>query len=101
MQTAAGGPTLLERLAVTRRTRERYAKYLDRFYLHADLTDDELVRSSDETVDRWVCDYFTAMYLSGEQSSLGDQTGAALIDRHPAFGRRGGRALPRTWRALK
>ncbi|CAK0882062.1 unnamed protein product, partial [Prorocentrum cordatum] len=101
MQTAAGGPTLLERLAVIRRTRERYAKYIDRFYLHAGLTDDELVRSSDETVDRRVCDYFTAMYLSGEQSSLGDQTGAALIDRHPAFGRRGGRALPRTWRALK
>ncbi|CAK0880153.1 unnamed protein product [Prorocentrum cordatum] len=101
MQSNLEGSTLLERLAVTRRTRGRYAEYLDRFYLHAGLADEKLAQAKDENVDCLLCDYFTAMHLVGEQSSLGGQTGAALLGRHPAFGRRGGRSLPRTWRALK
>ncbi|CAK0879112.1 unnamed protein product [Prorocentrum cordatum] len=98
MQAVVGGPTLL---AVTRRARERYAQYLDRSYSHADPTNDKLVRSTNEAVDCWACDYFNAMYLSGEQISLGDQTGTARVDRRPAFGQRGGGAPPRTWQALE
>ncbi|CAK0797401.1 unnamed protein product, partial [Prorocentrum cordatum] len=101
MQAVVGGPALLERLAVTRRARERYANYLDRSYSHADPTNDKLMRGTNEAVDCWACDYFNAMYLSEEQSGLEDQTGTALVGRRPAFDQRGGGAPPRTWRALE
>ncbi|CAK0897324.1 unnamed protein product, partial [Prorocentrum cordatum] len=99
-QSNLEGETLLERLAVTRRTRDRYAKHLDRFHSHAGLTDEKLAQAKDEHVDCLLCDYFTAMYLAGEQSSLGIQTGAALLDRRLAPSRTR-RALPlAVWAAV-
>ncbi|CAK0822019.1 unnamed protein product, partial [Prorocentrum cordatum] len=101
VQSSPEEGALLERLAVMHRMTGRYVKILARFCSRAGLTDEKLAHAKDEQVGCLLYDYFTAMYLAGEQSSLGCQTMAAPPDRQPVFDRRWVQSWPRAWRALR
>ncbi|CAK0813278.1 unnamed protein product, partial [Prorocentrum cordatum] len=62
MASAAGGPTLLERAAVTAGAQARHGQYPDRFFSHSSLSDARVAILVDENSDCQQCDYFTAVY---------------------------------------
>ena len=80
------GGALLGQMTATVATRKRYDKYLEKFYSERDLNDRAAVTVSDEALDSLMRKWFSDAYIVGEQSSFGEQTAAAFLNRHPEFG---------------
>ncbi|CAE7943852.1 unnamed protein product, partial [Symbiodinium sp. KB8] len=89
----------LETAAVSAKVRDNYQKRLRD--LHTFIDTNKLRFRTDEEVDTVLVEFFNMRYRAGEGSSVGDYTLAALLDKHPEFGRLGSRKIPRAWRCLQ
>ncbi|CAK9106636.1 Uncharacterized protein SCF082_LOCUS49674 [Durusdinium trenchii] len=93
------GMSFLEAAAITKRVRERYNRSLSA--LMTFLQSNGFNFSVDQQVDTGLVKYFEMKFTEGEGSHVGDYALAALLDRHPEFGKNGFRKIPHAWRALK
>ena len=100
LKSASAG-TMLEKLAVTTRTRVRYTQSRERLFSLLDLTEHTMMELADATLDRQKCELFTQLCLGGEQRGCGEHMMAGLFGAFPTFSRMGAQRLPRTLRSLK
>ena len=91
--------TFLEKSAVKPKTAQAYKDEVQKFVQFADLVSAPLVVDAD--VDVCLVSYMNKLYFEGHQSWRGSKLMAALAHVDGGFGRKGGRHLPRAWRALK
>ena len=93
------GQSLLEVASVSTRVREQYKKRMEELNRHFQ----DLHCSLDQPaqIDQALVTLFNTKFLEGEGSHYGDYCMAALMDRHPTYGKHGSSKVPAAWKALK
>lgn len=91
--------SFLEKGSVKPKTALAYKEEVGKFVAYADLVSQPLVE--DAEVDVCLVSYMNKLYFDGHQSWRGQKLMSALAHIDCGFGKKGGRLLPRAWRALK
>ena len=91
--------SFLEKAAVKPKTARAYKEEVSKFVAFADLTSHPLEEDGD--IDVCLVSYMNKLYFDGHQSWRGQKLMAALAHIDTGFSKKGGRHLPRAWRALR
>lgn len=92
------GLTLLEKKAIG----DRAAKYYNQEFVNLQkFAACKRMSMGPAHLDRVLNSYFNHLFLQGFPGHRGDKIMAAVMHRHPEFGRQGSLKLPHAWRSLK
>ena len=98
-EAAAKGLNLLQLGAVGPQTRQNYAASLLKFENWVGQQGTQVV--IDAEIDAAMSTWMEAEFVLGNPASSGERLLSAWMDKFTAFGKRGARRLPNTWRSLQ